>query len=114
MNTKPFDLKKALAGEPVVTRNGAPVKIAGYNEFAYSDETILGWVNRCAFRWFKNGENSEHPSDPDLDLFMAPIEKKEWIVRYDGRLMGPFETFEKAIYWYNLHGGTIHEITIEE
>jgi len=39
---KPFNLDEALAGEPVVTRDGRPVKIAGYNE---EKERSGAWVS---------------------------------------------------------------------
>lgn len=42
---KPFDLKAALRGDPVVTRGGSDVKIAGDNpDAATSDGVVAGWI----------------------------------------------------------------------
>ena len=120
MNYKPFDLKKALAGEPVVTRDGRPVKIAGYNEDAVYHETLLGWADRFPFSWSKNGITKDMP---DKDLFMASTKRTEWVVRCEHiedekrvqhtlHYVRPnIDLLKKCNQNYKI---TIHEITIED
>lgn len=78
---KTFDLEKALAGEPVVTIYGAPVKIAGYNEGADGYGKILGWVYSDQYSWNEKGESNY----VNMDIFMAekPKIKKEGFVIMD-------------------------------
>jgi hypothetical protein len=78
---KPFNLEAALRGEPVVTRDGRLVKIAGYNPNAFDNATVLGWVGREYSCWYSNGtylQNAGHK----LDLFMAPkpkVKREGWV-----------------------------------
>jgi hypothetical protein len=70
---KPFNLEAALAGEPVVTRNGRPVKIAGYNEGLGS---LIGWVDDRPKEWDKDGIwNTIFEIGGRHDLFMAENQK---------------------------------------
>ena len=111
---KPFNLERALAGDPVVTRDGRPVKIAGYNEEALTGQEVIGWLDGVAYIWGKDGTLCG-----TTDLFMAPTERKEWIVRLNPKHIayykGPFYTKELAIiYSDNWEGATVHEILIVE
>jgi hypothetical protein len=65
---KPFDLEKALAGEPIYTRDGRYVIIAGINERMLQHCQLIGWINNLGTTWYKNGK---HGSNTDYDLFMA-------------------------------------------
>ncbi len=112
---KPFDLQAALSGAKVVTRDGREVKIAGYNEDF--TEPLIGWLDGNAQGWNKYG-HFYHIKEMDEDLFMAPTERKEWVVynfRPDGRpiIEGPFFTETAAKSALGMHGH-IHEITILE
>ena len=115
---KPFNLERALAGEPVITRDGRPVKIAGYNPDADIEYKICGWVDCEVESWRVDGLLSASIKDAAIDLFMAPTERKEWIVRclVDAVIYyEPFPTEEAAkVFAYNYEGRTIHEITIIE
>jgi hypothetical protein len=121
---KAFNLEQALAGKPVVTRDGRPVKIAGYNPDADIEYKICGWVNGKVGSWRVDGLLSASIKDAATDLFMAPTERKEWIVRImnptDHRqsyIAGPFKTLEAAKDLFNTRRkgwATIHEITITE
>jgi hypothetical protein len=120
---KPFNLKEALAGKPVVTRDGRPVKIAGYNPDYLGGQKLLGWVMGYIYdvgEWTKDGISSIRE---DLDLFMAPTERKEWIVRVDhgGKIFnsvhGPYDRFDMAEKFSKIvdcESVSIHEITITE
>jgi len=117
---KDFNLKDALAGKPVITRDGRPVKIAGYNPDAEKVEKIIGWKSGLSWGWSIDGHDG---IDDDSDLFMAPTERKEWVVRVERNngnkfIFGPFITEDKyKLFIEDLSPGctyTIHEITIHE
>jgi hypothetical protein len=122
---KEFNLERALAGDPVVTRDGRPVKIAGYNGEAEEDEfCLLGWANNMNHGWHSDGTYMRGVEN-GKDLFMAPTERKEWIVRYQHgtpieeiehyiAFSGPFYSLEKAQRFAKDTEGSIHEITIHE
>jgi hypothetical protein len=85
---KPFDLKKALAGEPVVTRDGRPVKIAGYNENAHEFYRLAYWVDGGVCLACKSdGKYSNSDSVNDLFMVPKPVTKKEgWVAVWGGVL----------------------------
>jgi hypothetical protein len=66
---KPFDLEKALAGEPVCTRDGRPVKIAGFNPDAVNACQLAVWVGNFLYSYGIDGNYASHSHD--RDLFMA-------------------------------------------
>jgi hypothetical protein len=76
---KPFDLEKALAGEPVVTRDGINVE-----EIFYFAKALHVRRKLCSIfggRYYFYEENGKYLQDQDycLDLFMAPKKKKLYI-----------------------------------
>lgn len=74
---KPFDLPRALAGDPVVTRDGRSVKIAGHNQDALSNHRIAGWLDNWSLcGWHDNGNYNARNSRSPLDLVMAPKKRK--------------------------------------
>lgn len=77
---KPFDLEKALAGEPVVTRDGRQVKVAGVNHDAKTLYKIVGWLDGTTAGWCIDGKNLPYGEDPN-DLFMATktVKKEGWV-----------------------------------
>ena len=95
---RPFNLEEALAGKPVVTRDGRSVKIAGYNPEAEKYETVIGWAHGLSKSWSDKGVyilETEH----QLDLFMAPEAKDVWVVLWvsDGVVYScAFEKLEDA------------------
>jgi hypothetical protein len=118
---KPFNLERALAGEPVVTRDGRPVKIAGYNPDAKDGQNIAGWIGGVLSEWYHNGTYTSQFLDTNqCDLFMAPTERKEWIVRcvFGDAVWceGPFPTEDAAIIYAadNNELRSVYEITIHE
>lgn len=89
---KPFDLAAALAGEPVVTRDGRPVKIAGCNSdgITVSNHQILGWVGYGSTSWNIDGKCWQRP---ECDLFMAEkpkVKKEGWVNIYKNNSGGYF------------------------
>jgi hypothetical protein len=114
---KDFNLKDALAGKPVVTRDGRPVKIAGCNEF---NNSLIGWVGSGVYQWTSGGQNIADKND----LFMAPSERKEGVVIYTNTKGHRLSSLEFS-YGMALHvkakaiengykNISIHEITIHE
>jgi hypothetical protein len=117
---KPFNLDDALAGKPVITCDGRPVKIAGYNEDANDCEKLAVWIDGQIKSYYANGYSPwVGGSNPYRNLFMAPITRKEWIVRRvrpSGAIASRVFT-TKAMAEYaavQYQGATIHEITITE
>ncbi len=118
---KEFNLKDALAGKPVITRDGRPVKIAGFNEDAIKTDVLIGWMNGEVIWWDVKGHYCNEQDE--RDLFMAPTERKEWVVRVERNngnkfISGPFITEDEYKLYIQIlsHGCTytIHEITIHE
>jgi hypothetical protein len=80
-NLLPFDLEKALAGEPVVTRlANTPVKgLRDMREFgADPEEAIVGIHQGSAVGWRIDGRFAEDESS--LDLFMAAPEPERLVL----------------------------------
>lgn len=69
---KPFNLEKALAGEPVITRNGRRVlRIAHFPECGEHDRVVAAIEGEGdVYTFYENGNfvNEEN----EIDLFMAP------------------------------------------
>jgi hypothetical protein len=122
---KPFNLEAALNGAKVVTRDGKPVKMGCYNKEAKGGHNIAGWLFGTLLCWYHDGSYSTDFTTPHpYDLFMAPTERKEWVVRVvnpvdhnDSHIAGPFLSYHHAKDVYNARRegwATIHEITIIE
>lgn len=79
---KPFNLQEALAGKPVVTRDGRAVKIAGYNPEADEDFKIIGWISGIPQCWSENGTYFDSCVNSNYELFMAPETKDVWVGLY--------------------------------
>lgn len=75
---KPFDLEKAMAGEPVVTRDGIPYKFGAYNPDA-ENYKIVGWINRTYEAHLDNGKYLYSGDKSSSDLFMAAKTQKVWV-----------------------------------
>lgn len=100
MRTKPFDLEKALAGHPVVTRSGEPVNYL--HHFPTPSGSLvgvrLGMANVSI--WYSDGRylGAPHP----FDLFLVVKTAKRWarVLRKDrtrvAEFFGGFESKEEA------------------
>lgn len=81
---KPFNLEQALAGAPVVTRNGCPIVELKYLQTTSNlavvrkedDEKLISYFVPCS------GKHS-NTIDYATDLFMAPTKKEGWINIYN-------------------------------
>lgn len=76
---KPFNLKEALEGKPVVTRNGDVVTQL-YLFDCDDDLPLMGVLNDEIHSFTKDGKWSTYSKDQrDTDLFMAEEKKTIWI-----------------------------------
>lgn len=81
---KPFDLDAAKRGEPIVCRDGTPVKFIAYVPEAHDPEKIVVHSSM-------HGVSTRHPEGcryrstaSEFDLFMAPIKRTVWVNLYPG------------------------------
>lgn len=117
---KPFNLQEALAGKKVITRDGRPVKIAGFDSDAEPSFEIVGWASGVAASWSIYGQYHNNGKS-DADLFMVCRTKDVWVVLYEYRISMSskvFNTLEDAKAFSNTISPTyiqlgIHKITIE-
>lgn len=83
-NLKPFNLERALSGEPIVTRDGMKVlQIAHFPLSTHVDEKLSVLLDDASgiHSFYENGRyvgNGEW-NDSEYDLFMLPKTKKFWI-----------------------------------
>jgi len=85
---KKFDLEKALAGEPVVTRDGLEVNELVYFKTTTEDQSIFGVVNGEVECWSDCGKYNAYATGSGMDLAMRPIAKTYWMNVYKGTLSG--------------------------
>lgn len=130
-NLKPFDLERALAGDPVITRSGA--KVLDIYHFKKSTAsrpvvvTIEGLHGEFALR--KEGVRWDDGKEDDNDLFMAPkivtYYSASWHIRIPKGSMRrqstdlyisreEIEMQAKHFWWEEKEGFQIHEINVEE
>jgi hypothetical protein len=74
---KPFDLERALAGDPVVTRDGRKVTEIHYFKTLEDRYFILAVIDGSAHHFKENGRRFDF--ECDCDLLMYPITKKYYI-----------------------------------
>ena len=72
---KKFDLEKAKAGEPIITRDGRPARfIAHVPDAIYKSERLIVLVNRCMQGRYIGG-NATTDRESGGDIVMAPKPK---------------------------------------
>jgi hypothetical protein len=80
---KPFNLKEALSGKPVVTRTGDAVSQL-YLFDCDDDLPLMGVLHNEIHSFTKDGKWSTYDTDKrDTDLFMAPEKKSIWVNVYE-------------------------------
>ena len=116
MEPRKFDLEKALAGAKVVTRDGREVTQLHLFE-TNGKHPLMGVVDDSLCGFTKKGVFDRDTTQSTYDLFMAPVERSEWVVKSpSGKfIIEPFATLEQAKSWCREAGGyTYHEIKIIE
>lgn len=69
---KRFDLERALAGDPLVTRNGTKVTEFHYfKTVSCMNDSLIGIIN-SGYQSYNNEGKLLNSADSPLDLFMAP------------------------------------------
>ena len=79
---KPFDLKAAKAGAPVVTRDGTPAKYIAHVPEARRSSQVLCLVRDTVFAYAPNGHYDPLRGESMLDLFMAGTKRTVWVNLY--------------------------------
>lgn len=77
---KPFNLQKALAGEPVVTRDGRKINDLHYFYTLTRDCKLYGVINNSIMAWTNEGHWLSTGVEQPEDLFMA--DKERWANLY--------------------------------
>ncbi len=82
---KPFNLERALAGDPVVTRDGRKVIDIYHFKFDKNNRSVAYQVeNNQTIDWATTyGRNNGH-LESEFDLFMAPVKRKYYMGISDG------------------------------
>lgn len=83
---KPFDLEKAKAGAPVITRNGSAARIICFDR-ADADTYPLVALLRLGEgidRVTTHTDQGRYCKEPgnDYDLFMGPVKREGWVNIY--------------------------------
>lgn len=83
---KPFDLAKAKAGAPVITRNGCTARIICFDradDDGYSLVALLQ-LDKGIERVTTHTDQGRYCKEPgnDYDLFMAPVKREGWVNIY--------------------------------
>jgi hypothetical protein len=108
---KPFDLQKALAGEPVVYRNGTVPKEWHYFKTGSSknDLVSIDQTGDMKFHFVENGSLHDYRPESSHDLFMAEkpkVKKDGWVI------LRPDKTFVTidGIHIYDNISGAEHNL----
>jgi len=75
---KPFNLERALSGDPVVMRNGEKVIAIYYLKEAESEQKIIAIREDGRYAFLFDGGKYYTESQSNLDLFMAAQEVTIW------------------------------------
>jgi hypothetical protein len=94
MKQLPFNLKKALAGEPTFTKDGLEVKDIVFFKSSSSIYRLHGVLNESIREWMENGKYiSCHDSDKDLCHHAKTTVVKGWVNVYrDGNIGDIYDT----------------------
>lgn len=77
---KPFDLERALAGDPVVTRDGREVPWLAYCHEAHVSQRVVALIKGSRELDFFNTNGRATPyAEHKNDLFMAPKKRTVWV-----------------------------------
>jgi len=122
---KPFDLERALAGDPVVTRGGKEVQQIVHLHACNRVFNVFAVVNGETYTFNIEGKYSAGhvfksicPLGSDMDLFMAPKKRTVWVNLYP-KGGGTFyyyndEQAADRMAGYDRIGGKAYPVEIEE
>ena len=118
MKLKPFNLKKALAGDKVVTRGGQEVvKIVHFKD-ANINERVIFQVEDVVYLCSEDGKYYKTGSGSQLDLFMTTTKKQGWMNIYSSHTYNVmagggniYKTYQEAVE--NSMDGLITTVMVE-
>jgi len=74
---KPFNLDEALAGKPIITKDGQ--KVTELTRFSLTQKNcLIGVIDKTLYSWTIDGKFTSR-DESGMDLFMAPESKFLWI-----------------------------------
>lgn len=80
---KEFNLEEALAGKPVVTRDGRKVSELHLFETTYDKQQLVAIIDKNAYAYYRSGKRyNEYDAEHNNDLFMAPETVTKWVNVY--------------------------------
>jgi len=85
---RPFDLAKALAGEPVITREGKQVTDIHHFKTVRREGNVIAVIDGDWFTFSPDGAYNKLHGNSNMDLFMAPVKRQEWRNIYKGKNSG--------------------------
>lgn len=77
-----FNLERALAGEPVITRDGRDVTEIHFFETCTKGYAVIAIIEGEKFGFTNNGYYLNNSAEHRLDLFMKPKVVEAWINVY--------------------------------
>ncbi len=81
---KPFNLEAALAGKPVVTRDGQPVPELHLFTASDCDYPVVALIGDTVETFTKKGEFRRLEPGHRFDLFMASEKREGWVNLFRG------------------------------
>lgn len=114
---KPFNLERAIAGDPVMTRDGRVVRQLTYFADSTNNYPLLGTIGTEIKSWTKAGFWAvDGDEDDGRNLVMKPIKKYGWVNVYSSNghyaMTGEiYETEEAALL--NKSSGCVATTKIE-
>jgi hypothetical protein len=97
---KPFNLEEALAGKPVVCKNGWEVTEIVYMPTVISRLKLLAVAHGVVRAYDREGNFNSFSDNNELQLFMAEEKKSIWINVYDNErdlFVSTHKTSDEAI-----------------
>lgn len=89
---KPFDLKLALSGHPVISRDRRQVIHIMHDPGAPPARRVYGRYEDGGFDWhYENGTICQFEDSP-ADLFMASTKREAWVNVYEHEVTGHFSS----------------------
>lgn len=87
---QPFNLERALAGDPVQTKDGKPVtQLVLFNEVD-DNYPIRAVIDGCIHSITVCGKFWGNNSESGMDLFMAPVKREGWVNIYHDTFIGDY------------------------
>lgn len=124
---KPFDLEKAKAGHPLVTRDGRPAKFVAHLPECHADSQVVALPagNCSAFSYSAAGRICLNDTECASDLFLATTKKTYWFAysincstasgeRSTTSLFDTKEELDRLMLYLHAPNWTITSIEIEE